>query len=141
VISLRTIQAGEIVSYGGTWTAPRETIIAVAAIGYADGYHRILSNQTSVLFMGKRVPVVGTVCMDYIMLDVTDVAKGRTLESFNEEDVVLFGEDEKGHNLSADELALKAKTISYEMLTSVGVRVPRVYVGEDLDGLFEGLKV
>jgi alanine racemase len=141
VISLRTIQAGEIVSYGGTWTAPRETIIAVAAIGYADGYHRILSNQTSVLFMGKRVPVVGTVCMDYIMLDVTEVAKGRTLESFNEEDVVLFGEDEKGHNLSADELALKAKTISYEMLTSVGVRVPRVYVGEDLDGLFEGLKV
>lgn len=141
VISLRTIQAGEIVSYGGTWKAERETIIAVAAIGYADGYHRLFSNQTSVLFMGKRVPVVGTVCMDYIMLDVTEVAKGRTLESFHEEDVILFGEDEKGQFLSAEELAKKAKSISYEMLTSVGARVPRVYVGEDLDGLFEGLKV
>lgn len=141
VISLRTIQEGEIVSYGGTWTAPRETIIAVAAIGYADGYHRLLSNQSSVIFMGKRVPVVGTVCMDYIMLDVTEVAKGRTLESFNEEDVILFGEDEKGQFLSAEELAKKAKSISYEMLTSVSSRVPRVYVGEDLDGLFEGLKV
>ncbi|MEK2690055.1 alanine racemase [Bdellovibrio sp. GT3] len=131
VNNFRQVKAGETVSYGAKWTAQRDSVIAVISIGYGDGYHRLLSNKSSVLFDGKNVPVVGTVCMDYLMVDVTDVVQGRALETFKNTEVVLFGADQKGHVLSADELAHKAHTISYEMLTSVGERVPRVYVGKE----------
>ncbi|MEN0058861.1 MAG: alanine racemase [Bdellovibrio sp.] len=131
--SYRVLQPGETVSYGGRWTAPRESTIAVVPIGYADGYHRILSNQAFVLFAGQRVPVVGTVCMDYLMVDVTEVVQGQSLEAFRDQEVVLFGYDSQGNFLSAEELAHRAQSITWEMLTSVGERVPRVYVGQDAE--------
>lgn len=127
--TFRNLKAGEHVSYGGTWKASRDSIIAVVPIGYADGYHRILSNQAFALFNGARVPVIGNICMDYLMLDVTDVVQGKKLETFKDQEVILFGQDAFGNFLSPEELAGKAKSITWEMLTSIGERVPRVYTG------------
>ncbi len=126
---LRKLQVGETVSYGGTWKAQRESVIAVVPIGYADGYHRILSNKSFVLFAGFRVPIVGSICMDYLMIDVTDVVQDQDLQEFKEKEVTLFGFGADGGFLSAEEIAVTAGSITWEMLTSVGERVPRVYVG------------
>ncbi len=129
VNTLRRVPAGEVVSYGGKWTSERDSIIAVISLGYADGYHRTLSNQSIVLFAGQRVRTVGTVCMDYLMLDVTDVVQNKDYKKFLDAEVVLFGQSETGAIISATELAHVAKTNSYEILTSVSARVPRVYKG------------
>lgn len=131
--SYRQLKAGETVSYGGTWKAQRDSVIGVVPIGYADGYHRILSNKASVLFAGRRVPVVGSVCMDYLMIDVTDVVQGQDLKGFADQEVTLFGFGSEGAFLSPEELALQAQSITWEMLTSVGERVPRIYTGRKLD--------
>lgn len=133
VMSLRSetvkyhfIKEGDGVSYNHTWKAPKDSVIAVIPIGYADGYHRLLSNRGEALFRGKRVPLVGNVCMDYLMLDITRTLKSQEIaESLKPEPVTLFGHDENGNSLSAIELAGKAQTISWEILTSVGERVPR----------------
>ncbi|WP_413291582.1 alanine racemase [Bdellovibrio sp. HCB337] len=125
----RELSAGEVVSYGGTWTARKESVIAVVPIGYADGYHRILSNKAQVLFAGQRVPVVGNICMDFLMLDVTEAVKNKNLKDFKDQEIILFGQDHEGQVLSPEELAKHAQTITWEILTSVGERVPRVYTG------------
>ncbi|HEX7672917.1 MAG TPA: alanine racemase [Bdellovibrio sp.] len=139
VNTFRHLKPGEKVSYGGTWKAQRDSVIAIVPIGYADGYHRILSNQAYALFNGARVPVVGSVCMDYLMLDVTDAVKGQDLAQLQDKQVILFGYDSHGNFLSPEELAGKAKSITWEMLTSVGERVPRVYVGSEADSLLENV--
>jgi alanine racemase len=128
--NFREVQDGETVSYGGTWKATKKSVIAVVPIGYADGYHRILSNKAEVLFRGQRVPIVGNICMDFLMIDITKQVQGEDIHALRSEDVVLFGEASDGTLLSAEELAVKAQTISWEILTSVGARVPRVYTGE-----------
>lgn len=127
----RRLKAGESVSYGGTWKAKKDSVIAVVPIGYADGFHRILSNQAWVGFAGKKVPVVGVVCMDFIMLDVTEVVGNKDLKEFKDQEVILFGYSSDGQFYSPEELAKDAKTITWEMLTSVGERVPRIYTGLD----------
>lgn len=124
-VHFHKIKQGEIVSYGGVWTAQRPSTIAVAAIGYGDGYPRNLTNRGQMLFRGRRVPVVGTVCMDYTMLDVTDVV-GAENGQIGEE-VVVFGE-QGGEELTAQEVADAAGTIPYEVFTRVSPRVPRVYL-------------
>lgn len=126
----RELQAGEVVSYGGTWSAKKDSVIAVVPIGYADGYHRILSNKAHVLFSGQRVPVVGNICMDFLMVDVTEVVKNKNLKDLKEQEIILFGQDPAGQTLSPEELAKYAQTITWEILTSVGERVPRVYTGD-----------
>lgn len=128
----RQIKAGETVSYNGTWKAKKDSIIAVVPIGYADGYHRLLSNQNQALFAEEKVPVVGNVCMDYLMLDVTEVVKKKKLSLDQEHSVVLFGFQGEAF-LSAEEVAKNCKSITWEMLTSVGERVPRVYVGKSVE--------
>jgi alanine racemase len=132
VMSLRSetvkyhfVRQGEGVSYNHTWKADRDSIVAVIPIGYADGYHRLLSNKAHVLFRGQRVPLVGNVCMDYVMVDLTNVIKNEVADSMKPEAVTLFGQDEMGNEISAAELAQKAQTIAWEILTSVGERVPR----------------
>jgi alanine racemase len=125
----RKVREGETVSYGARWQANRDAIIAVVTIGYADGFHRMLSNKAEVLFAGKKARVVGTVCMDYLMVDVTDIVAGQDLNSFKGAEIVFFGTAANGEYLSADDQAKKAETIPYEVLTSVSARVPRVYVG------------
>jgi alanine racemase len=128
VLSLRTavsfvkrVPAGARLSYGLTWEASRDSIIATLPVGYGDGYARALGNQASALVRGQRAAVVGRVCMDLTMLDVTDisgVAEG--------DEVVLIGR--QGESLvTAGELAAALNTISYEVLCGIGSRVPRVY--------------
>jgi alanine racemase len=122
VIHLKTVPIGTAVSYGGTWTARRPTRIATLPVGYADGYPRRLSNRAQVLVRGQRAPVVGRVCMDLCMVDVTDVV-GAALG----DEVVLLGR-QGGQELGAVELATWLDTIPYEVLCGVGARVPRIAV-------------
>lgn len=133
---LRKLKKGETVSYGGTFRATRESVIGVVPIGYADGYHRLLSNKAHVHFCGHRVPVVGNICMDYLMIDVTDLAQKFGQDFLYEKEVVLFG----GEGPSATELAKLAQSISWEMLTSVGERVPRTFVGQRKEEVLGRLK-
>jgi alanine racemase len=127
IAQTRVVPAGTPVGYGGTWVAARRSTIATLPIGYADGYHRTASNRGEMLLRGRRVPVVGRVCMDHVMLDVTGaggVAPGDA--------VTVFGPPHDGAP-TADDVAGWSETIAYEVLTSVGKRVPRVYV-EEFDG-------
>lgn len=121
VLQVKSLPKGSSVSYGRTFVTKRESRIATLPVGYADGYHRLLSNRGAVLVRGKRAPIVGRVCMDLTMVDVTDI---RGVKQGDE--VVLLGK--QGRNtISADEMAAWAETISYEILTSISARVPRVY--------------
>lgn len=129
VNNIRLIETGDSVSYGSTWTAQRPSRIAVVPIGYADGIHRLVSNNSVALFAQKKVPIVGRVCMDFLMLDVTDVVKEHEIDKWVEEEVILFGYDEKNNFLSAEEMAIKTDTVVWETLTSVSERVPRHFKG------------
>lgn len=118
---VKEIEAGQSVSYGRKFIAPEKRKVASLPIGYADGYTRMLSGKAEALVRGKRVPVVGRICMDQCMIDVTgieDVAVG--------DEVVLFGE-QMGNRISIDELAEKLGTINYEIVCMISKRVPRVY--------------
>ena len=121
VAQLRTISQGCTVSYNGTFVAQRQTRIAVLPIGYADGYSRRLSHRGSVLIQGHRAPIVGLVCMDMIMVDVTDLAPVQVGET-----VTLIGQQGK-ESIWADEVAGWIDTIPYEVLCGIGSRVPRIY--------------
>jgi len=118
---LKSVPAGEKISYGGTFVTRKESLIATLPIGYADGYNRLLSNRGEVLVHGKRAPIVGRVCMDYVMVDVTDI---RHISP--EDEVVLIGQQGK-ERITADEVARKIRSVSYEVFCSIGHRVPRVY--------------
>ncbi len=118
VTALREVKAGATVSYGATWRAPRDAVIAVVACGYADGYLRALSNRGEVLMGQTRFPVVGRVTMDQILVDVTDAPHDVCIGA----QVTLWGA-----GLPVEEVAMRADTISYELLCAVSARVPRVY--------------
>lgn len=122
IIFLKMIPAGSSVSYARTWTAARPTRVATIAVGYADGFPRILSNKGHMLIQGKRVPVIGRVTMDMTMVDVTD-----TPECHVGDEVVLLGR-QGNEKLGADEMAQAAQTNAYEILCGIGERVPRVYL-------------
>jgi alanine racemase len=126
VILINRLRAGEVVSYGAKWSAKRESWIGVVPIGYGDGYMRIHSNKSAVLCRGHQVPIVGAVCMDYLMIDMTDVMRPGE-QPLPGEEIVLIGEQGQ-HRILADDLAQAAGTISYEILTRVGERVPRHYI-------------
>jgi alanine racemase len=119
IVSLKSVPAGTAVSYGGDWVAKRSSRIAVLPVGYADGYIRHLSNVGEVLIRGQKAPVIGRVCMDLTMIDVTKVP-GAVLG----DTVLLWGKD-----LPAELVAAKAGTISYELFCAVSPRVPRIYHG------------
>lgn len=125
VAFLKRVPAGTLLSYGGTFATARESLIATLPIGYADGYRRAFSNRASVLVRGRRAPVVGTVCMDLCLIDVTGVPGVRVGD-----EVVLLG-SQGTERICADELAALAGTISYEILCGVGPRVPRLCAGGD----------
>lgn len=123
VISMvKEIGPGMAVSYGRTFVSDRPMRVASVPIGYADGYPRLLSNRASMLLGGRRVPVIGNVCMDQLMLDVTGVPEVRM------GDVVTVVGSDGGESVGFDELAALTGTISYEMMCLIGRRVPRVYV-------------
>ncbi len=122
VLHLKAIQAGESVSYGRRFVARRPSLIATLPIGYADGLPRSLGNNAEVLIRGKRAPIAGTVCMDLIMADVTDVPGVQK----NDEAVIIGSQGSE--TITAEEVAARAGTISYEIFCRISQRVPRVYV-------------
>jgi alanine racemase len=123
VIALHDIEAGDGVSYGALWRATRRSRIATLPIGYADGYPRRQTNTGEVLLRGHRAPVVGAVCMDMFMVDVTDIAGAAVGD-----EVVLLGEQGK-ERISASDWARWAGTANYEIYCGISKRVPRVYIG------------
>jgi alanine racemase len=118
---LKSVALGTRISYGGAFITKRESLIATLPIGYADGYSRHLSNQGEVLIRGKRASVIGRVCMDFIMVDVTEIPN----VSLGDE-VILMGKQGK-EQITTEEIAKKIDSISYEVLCLIGKRVPRIY--------------
>jgi alanine racemase len=118
VIFVKWVPPGCPISYGRTFTTQKQTMVATLPVGYADGYSRLLSSRGEVLIKGHRVALMGRVCMDMCMVDVSEV---KNVQPGDE--VILFG---KG--LPVDEIAKKMGTINYEVVCAVGKRVPRVYV-------------
>jgi alanine racemase len=122
ITHLKEIEAGQSVSYGRKFIAQEKVRIASLPIGYADGYTRMLSGKAEALVKGKRVPVVGRICMDQCMIDVTDIEDVKVGD-----EVVLFGGQGEGF-IHIDELAEKLGTINYEIVCMISKRVPRVYI-------------
>lgn len=123
VCAVRHFKAGESVSYGRTWTAKRDTDIAVLPIGYADGLLRRYSPGLCVAINGKSYPVVGRICMDQCMVDI-----GLGEAIVRGDKAIIFGDKKQGALQDADDIARMAGTISYEVMTSITSRVPRVVV-------------
>ena len=121
IVSVKDFHAGESVSYGRTFIAESDRKIAVIPIGYADGLHRVLSNKLEVLVRGQKVRQVGNICMDMCMIDVTDVPDAAPGDV-----VTVFGSD-GGRIIPVEEVAAKAGTISYELMSGLSERVPRIY--------------
>ena len=124
IACVKAIAPGECVSYGCTFRARKETRVATLPVGYGDGYHRALSERAQVLIAGKRCPVIGRVCMDQTMVDVTGLAPNETAVGAP---VVLLGKQDEDE-ITAGQLASWAGTISYEMLLAATARVPIIYV-------------
>jgi alanine racemase len=122
LVRLTPIAPGEPVSYGRTWRASRPSLIGLVMCGYADGLPRVLSNRGSVLVRGRRAPIVGRVCMDMCMVDVSDVPD----VAVGDEVVIIGRQGEQ--EISADELAELCDTASYEILCGISARVPRLYL-------------
>jgi alanine racemase len=121
VVNVRVVDAQTPISYGHTFATKRRSQIATVSIGYGDGYPRLLSNKGEVLVHGRRAPIVGTVCMDLIMVDITDMPDVRVGDI-----VTLFGQDGSAE-ISVEECAIKANTIVYEITSGIGPRVARVF--------------
>lgn len=122
VISMvKNVKAGSKISYGRTFTAPRDMRIATLPIGYADGYHRSLSNRGKMLINGKFAKIVGRVCMDQLLLDVTEIP-----EAEEGMEVTIVGQD-GGQKITMEEIARLSDTVHYEIMCIIGKRVPRVY--------------
>lgn len=124
LMQLKRVPAGTGVSYGHTFVTPRESLIGVLPVGYADGYRRGLQYGGEVLIRAGRAPVVGAVCMDLTMVDLTDVAGAAVGD-----EVILWGRS-GDEVIGVNEVARIAQTISYEMLCTVGRRVSRTYRGQ-----------
>ncbi len=123
IAMLKWVEAGTTISYARRFTAGDKTLIASVPVGYADGYSRSLTNKGEVLIRGQRAKVTGTVCMDWIMLDVTGIE-----EVSVGDEVVLMGTDRVGNCIHAEDLAAAAGTIPYEFFCGISKRVPRVYL-------------
>jgi len=119
IVEIKDIPEGARVSYGGTFKAPRPSRIGIMPIGYADGYMRELSNRGWVSVAGERAPVVGAVCMDLTMVDLTQIPQAEIGQ-----EVSLFGNG----SIKVEEAAEWAHTISYELLSIIGKRVRRIYI-------------
>ena len=118
---VKTVPAGEGISYNATYRTEREMRIATIPVGYGDGYPRRLSNCGHVLIHGKSVPIIGRICMDQFMVDVTEVPEVK-----QGDDVTLLGTDGTAH-ITAEELGMLSGSFHYEIVCDVGKRIPRVY--------------
>ena len=121
---LKKVARGRRISYGGTYTTDKETVIATVPIGYADGYNRLLSNKGKVLVRGRRAPVAGRVCMDQLMIDVGQIPAVGVGD-----EVVLIGR-QGTEEITVNEIAIHCKTIPYEVLCWFSARIPRLYLDD-----------
>ena len=121
IVHVKVLPKGEYISYGREFKTERESIIATLPIGYADGYTRALYKKGKVIINGKSAPIVGRICMDQCMIDITDVGPVKVGD-----EVILIGEDQ-GIKFNADDIAKLLNTINYEVLCLIGKRIPRVY--------------
>lgn len=119
---IKALGAGVEISYGGTYKTVKPTRVATIPAGYADGYPRSLSGRGSVLIHGKRAPILGRICMDQFMVDVTDIPEARVLD-----ETVLLGRQGK-ENISAEELGKLSGRFNYELVCDISKRVPRNYI-------------
>ncbi len=118
IAHIKTLEAGRGVSYGATYTTCAPTRIATLPVGYADGYRRGLSGKFHVLIRGQEAPILGRICMDQMMVDVTHIPEVST-----DDEVILLGD-----GLSAEAMAQILQTINYEIICGLSRRVPRVYL-------------
>jgi alanine racemase len=124
VVYFKVVEPGHPVSYGSSWQSDHPVRVVTVPVGYGDGYFRSMSNKAQVLLHGKKYPQVGNICMDQMMVNIEGDS------AFNGDDVILLGE-ENGQAVTAEDLAVWADTIPYEILTNINTRVPRVYLTED----------
>lgn len=122
IITIRKLPPGTPISYGRTYFTKRDSLIGVISVGYADGFSTSFSNNAEVLVKGNRVPIVGRVCMDLTMIDLTD------LEDVTEDDEVVIMGRQGNESIYAPELARRADTIPYEILTSLGNKAKKKYI-------------
>jgi alanine racemase len=128
LVFLKKVPPGTPLSYGGTHVTRRESLIATLPVGYADGYARRLSNRVEILVRGRRVPQVGTICMDMCLADVTDVPG----VAVGDEAVLMGRQGEE--EITCGELAALLDTITYEITCAVSDRVPRIHSGGEAGG-------
>lgn len=125
IVLVKTVKAGTPLGYGGTFVTPRDSRIATIAIGYEDGLRRELSNRGQVIVRGSPAPIVGRVSMDLTLIDVTDIEAA----SINDEVVIIGSQGER--QITAEDVAARLGTISYEVICGISDRVPRVYLATD----------
>jgi alanine racemase len=122
IVHIKKLPSGEYISYGRKFQTPRESVIATLPVGYADGYTRLLFNKAKVIINGHFVPVIGRICMDQCMVDVTDIENVKVGD-----EVILIGE-QGDLKFTADHIAELLGTINYEITCMISKRVPRVYI-------------
>ena len=118
---IKVLEAGRAISYGGTYVTEKPTVVATVPVGYADGYRRSLSGRFYVLIRGKKAPILGRVCMDQMMVDVTDIP-----DAALGDDVVLVGRCGDAQ-ISVEEIAAAGDSFNYEFVCNISRRVPRLY--------------
>ena len=118
---MKTLEAGRAISYGGTYVTQKSTVVATVPAGYADGYRRSLSGKFYVLIRGQKAPILGRVCMDQLMVDVTHIPGVCPADP-----VTLIGTDGEAR-ITVEEIAQAADSFNYEFVCSIGRRAPRQY--------------
>ena len=127
IVGINICKKGEYVSYGRSYAVEADTQrIAVLPIGYFDGLHRNYSGKSHVLIQGKKALMIGSICMDYMMVDITQIPSAKVGDP-----VLIFGEDEFGQYLSPEDLAQKGNSIIHELITCLGPRIQRIFVYEE----------
>jgi alanine racemase len=119
---IKDFDVGYPLSYGRTYTTEKKTRVAYVPVGYSDGYPRALSNKAKVLVNGRRCNLIGRVCMDWLLVDITEIDS-----AYSGDEVILLGRGD-GDTITADELAVLADTIPYEVLCNISKRIPKTYV-------------
>ena len=121
VTHVKTLEAGKEICYGGTYVTSRPTVVATIPVGYADGYRRSLSGKFYVLIHGQKAPILGRICMDQMMVDVTHIPDVRV-----EDRVILVGTD-GDETITVEQIAEAADSFNYEFICGISRRVPRIY--------------
>ena len=121
---IKTVKTGGAISYGGTYIAPRDMVVATIPVGYADGYARSLSNKGYVLIKGQRAPIIGRVCMDQLMVNISDIDNVKELD-----EVILLGSSGK-ERITMEDLSELSGRFNYEFACGISKRVPRIYINE-----------